>query len=269
VLAWPWPLPQTVVIHWSGSQYEAIATYRFDEPLAEPQGKKVAGIDLGEIHMAVSHDGDHTHLLNGRHLRSKRQYRNKLLEHLNKKIDKRKKGSRRKKQLIRSKHKQLKKLSNQIKEIEHRQTSLLVSTLYQEGVQTLAIGDVRTIRLTLDVGTKTNQKLHQWSFGSVRHKLTYKAQRLGMQVVLQEEARTSKTCPRCGKKRKSAPRGRTFVCGNKACRWSYHRDGVGSINIRAEYQGVFGSPLVVGEMAPPTGLRFWPHTRVARWKLDS
>jgi putative transposase len=28
VLDWQWELPQTVVIHWTGSQYEAIATYK-------------------------------------------------------------------------------------------------------------------------------------------------------------------------------------------------------------------------------------------------
>jgi hypothetical protein len=45
------------------------------------------------------------------------------------------------------------------------------------------------------------------------------------------------------------------------CEWTYHRDGVGSINIRAKYLGQFS---VVGAMAPPTGLWFSPHTRVAR-----
>ena len=80
ILDWPWELPQTVVIHWTGTQYEAIATYEV-EPHAAPTGEKVAGIDLGEIHMAVSHDGEHTHIVNGRLLRSKRQYRNKLQEH--------------------------------------------------------------------------------------------------------------------------------------------------------------------------------------------
>jgi putative transposase len=28
VLAWPWDVPQTVVIRWTGQQYEAIATYK-------------------------------------------------------------------------------------------------------------------------------------------------------------------------------------------------------------------------------------------------
>jgi len=75
-------MPQTVVIHWTGKQYEAIATYKLYGPfqpekeeasLEERQVEHSAGIDLGEVHMAVSHDGEHTHILNGRLLRSKRQ----------------------------------------------------------------------------------------------------------------------------------------------------------------------------------------------------
>jgi transposase len=48
---------------------------------------------------------------------------------------------------------------------------------------------------------------------------------------------------------------------------TYHRDGVGSINIWAKYQGVFGSPLVVGRMAHPTGMRYFSHVRVACGQL--
>src|SRR5713226_4752369 len=156
-------------------------------------------------HLAVSHDGEHTHIVNGRHLRSKRQYRNKPMEHLNKKIDRKKKGSRRRKKLIASKKRQLRKLKHQIADVEHKQTTQLVSTLYEEGVQTVVIGDVRAIRQDLDVGSTNNQKLHQWSAGTVRHMLTYKAERCGMTVALQEERYTSKTCPLCGHRRKSKP----------------------------------------------------------------
>src|SRR5437588_4263308 len=49
-----------------GTQNKAIATYCLEEAQVHPPGEKVAGIDLGEIHMAVSHDGEHTHILNGR-----------------------------------------------------------------------------------------------------------------------------------------------------------------------------------------------------------
>ncbi len=144
-LPWPWELPKTVVIRWTGTQYEAVATYQV-EACGNPTGAKIAGIDLGEIHMAVSHDGEETHILNGRYLRAKRQYRNKLIEHMDKKISRRSSSSRQRKKLIRSKQKQLRKLKNQIKDIEHKQTTGLISTLHQNGVQTVVIGDVRDIR---------------------------------------------------------------------------------------------------------------------------
>jgi putative transposase len=198
MLSWPWELPQTVVIHWTGTQYEAIAIYKQDQPGIAPLGESIAGIDLGEVHMGVSHDGGHTHILNGRLLRSKRQYQNKLKEHLSKRIDRKKKGSKRRKRLIAAKKKQLKKIKQQIRDVEHKQTTHLISTLYQEGVQIVAIGDVRDIRQDLDVGSTNNQKLHQWSHGHARHLLTYKAERLGMAVILQEEKYTSRTCPACG-----------------------------------------------------------------------
>lgn len=265
VLDWPWELPQTVVIHWTGTQYEAIATYQQERTYGPYPVGNVAGIDLGEIHMAVSHDGTQTHILNGRLLRSKRQYQNKLKEHLSKKIDVKKKGSRRRKKLIKSKQKQLKKLKNQVKDIEHKQTTRLISTLRENGVQTVVIGDVRDIRQDLDVGSKTNQKLHQWSHGRTRFLLTYKAERCEMNIALQEESYTSRTCPRCRHVRKSKVNGRVFHCTNKKCGFTWHRDGVGSINIRQKY---LGCGPVVGAMAPPTGMRFAPHVRVARWEKE-
>src|SRR5260370_5398224 len=192
VLFWEWDLPQTVIIHWTGSEYEAIATYQIGEGLPEeeelsPQERRAehsAGIDLGEVHPAVSYDGQRVHLLNGRLLRSKRQYRNKLIARMDAKISRCKKGGKQRRKLIRAKQKRLRKLKHQIQDIEHKLTSYLVNTLQREGVQKLVIGEVRTIRHGLDKGSKTNQKLHQWSFGSIRHKLTYKAERLGMCVVL-------------------------------------------------------------------------------------
>ena len=72
VLDWQWDLPNTVVIHWTGKHYEAIATYEQETAIPIEAGE-VAGIDLGEVHMAVSHDGEQTYILNGRYLRSKVQ----------------------------------------------------------------------------------------------------------------------------------------------------------------------------------------------------
>ncbi|HXG94810.1 MAG TPA: zinc ribbon domain-containing protein [Blastocatellia bacterium] len=67
---------------------------------------------------------------------------------------------------------------------------------------------------------------------------------------------TTQICPACGNRKK--PKGRQYVC---ACGFRYHRDGVGSLNIRSKY---LGRGPVVGRMARPVGIRYQPHSDVAR-----
>ena len=102
---------------------------------------------------------------------------------------------------------------------------------------------MRNIRQNIDYGTTANQRLHQWVFGKVRQMIQYKAERLGMKVVLQDEKYTSQTCPMCNNKHKS--NNRNYIC---KCGFKYHRDAVGAINIRKKY---LGENQVVGVMASP------------------
>jgi putative transposase len=261
VIPWVWDTPVWVEIGWDGKQHELRACYKIVD--APPKGEKeeggVAGVDLGEIHLAVAHDGENTYIANGRLLRSKRRYQNKLQAKLSRLIDRKKRGSRRYRRLIRSKQKQLARLNRQIQDILHKQTTRLVSTLCARGVQTVVIGDIQNIRVSAArvsgtesfYGKKANQKIHQMVHGQARHYITYKAERLGMRVVLQDERYSSQTCPACNKRNK--PKGRGHRCG---CGFRFHRDGVGAINLRRTYLGL--GP-VVGVMASPIGLRFQPH----------
>ncbi|MHB9146176.1 MAG: RNA-guided endonuclease TnpB family protein [Symbiobacteriia bacterium] len=251
-VSWQWDVPKLVEIGWDGQQYELRATYA-EAIQAAPQGDKVAGIDLGEVHLAVAHDGERCIIANGRLLRSKRRYQNKLKPSLSHLIDTKQRGSRRRRRLTRSKRRQLAKLDHQIRDIQHKQTTALISTLHASGVQKVVIGDMRDVRQDLNYGHKANQKLHQMLHGATRHMLTYKATRLGMATDLQDEAYTSQTCPACGHRHK--PSGREYRC---ACGFRYHRDGVGSWNIRQKY---LGSGPVVGAMASPSGVRYRPHMR--------
>lgn len=258
-------VPKQIEIGWDGAQYELRAVYILaqttqastmpvGDQARQPLDPKTAGVDLGEIHPAAAHDGVHCTIANGRVLRSKRRYQNKLKAELSARIDIKKRGSRRRRRLVRSKRRQLGKLDNQIHDILHKQTTKLVSTLQQAGVQTVVIGDVREIRQDLDYGHKANQRIHQMLHGKTRHMITYKAWRRGMQVELQDEAYTTQTCPRCGKRYK--PRGRDYKC--RRCGLVYHRDGVGAWNIRQKY---LGCGPVVGAMAPPIGQRYTSHAR--------
>jgi putative transposase len=260
-------LPATLVIHWKDTGgYEAIATYRRDKPVAVTTGK-VAAIDLGEVHIAALHDGEKSTIFNGGELRAKKRYQNKLKAKLSSKIDKQKKGSKRRKKTIRSKKKQLAKISNQIRDIEHKVSRALVSTMQNAGVQTVVIGDVRNIRQNNDKGKEANQQIHQWSHGKVRFYATYKSEGVGMEVKLQEESYTSQECPKCAARNK--PVGRVYHC--KTCGYCGHRDAVGSWNIRKKYlkKTAQSDSSVVGFMAQPSGVRFHPHLSVAQERSNA
>lgn len=252
IIDWYWEKPKIVELGWNKSSlcYELRPCYvREDVTLVTDGG--VAACDLGEIHPMVFADGINTDIFNGRLLRSKRQYQNQLKANLSNLIDKKKRSSKRRKKLIKSKQKQLAKINNQIKDIEHKLTSKAVSILKERSIQTLVIGDVRDIRKSIDYGKKTNQKLHQWSFGSVRQKLEYKCAKFGIKTELISEEYTSQECLSCRKRNK--PKNRNYKC---SCGFKFHRDGVGSNNIRAKY---LGEIPVVGLMASPSGVRYTPH----------
>ncbi|MBW4616137.1 MAG: transposase [Desmonostoc vinosum HA7617-LM4] len=254
IIDWAFYVPKLVEMGWDGKQYEIRACYATVEPVAVFDGI-VAAVDMGEIHLAVAHDGEQTYILNGRALRAKRQYQNRLKAKLSSRIDQMKRGSNRRKRLVRSKQRQLAKLNNQIKDIQHKQTTRLVSTFKSRNVQTVVIGDIRDIRSSVDYGNRANQKIHQMLHGQTRQMLTYKAEKLGMRVELIDERYTTQTCPSCGKRHK--PKNRLYKC---RCGFRFHRDGVGAINIRKKYLGCMDIP-VVGVMAAPIGLRFRPHTQ--------
>jgi putative transposase len=253
VITWAYGLPVQVEMGWDGKQYELRATYRV-EPSQPIATGSVAGVDLGEVHLATSHDGTRTTILNGGYVRSVRRYQNKLKGKLGARIDRQKEGSQRRRKTIRSKKMQLKKVAHQLRDALHKLTTKLVSTLHQQGVQTVVIGDIRDIRKNTEHGHTGNQRLHQMPSGIVRHMLTYKAERLGMQVVLVDERYTTRTCPACGRRYK--PTGRMYRCSHPLCRFVFHRDGVGAINIRQKYTA---SGPVVGAMASPTGIRYQAH----------
>jgi len=251
---WTFDLPCLVRIRWRGDQYELIATYA--QPEAEPITEgRVAALDLGEVHVAGCSDG---WLVNGRELRSLRRQREKTKQHLQVKMDRKKKGSTRWRRLKTAKARQLRKLDRRLRDLLHKATTGIVSTLLNTGVQTLVVGDLKGIRDGLDYGPKSNQKLHQWLYGRTIFQLRYKAERVGMAFELQDESYTSQTCPACGERHK--PNGRVYRCNG--CGFTGHRDvHVGPVNIRAKYLGE--APVAAG-MAPAWGIRLTPHLPVAQ-----
>ena len=219
-------------------------------------GEEVVGVDIGEIHPIVSHDGQATHIYNGRYIRSLYRYRNKVLAEFSQTISRCKRHSKRWWRLTRRKWKRIRKIDNQIKDALHKQTTKFVKYCHAKGIGTIVLGDLTGIRKRIDYGKRANQKLHQWAFGKIAELITYKAKALGIKVKVIDESYTSQTCPKCGNRKK--PTHRNYTC---ACGFKYHRDGVGAINIRQKYLGRLGDPVVADmdspamKMTPPLGFR--------------
>lgn len=236
-------------------RYELHFVYNTEKPdVSKADG--VMGVDIGEIHPIVSHDGHNTLIFNGRYIRSLYRLRNKVIASFGKKIDRCKRHSKRWWHLVRRKWKRIRKIDNQIKDALHQHTTKFVKHCSESGIGTIAIGDLTGIRANINYGKRANQKLHQWAFGKVTELITYKTKALGIKVELVDEAYTSQTCPKCGNRKKPTNRNYTCTCG-----FQYHRDGVGAINIRKKYLGRFGVPVVADtdnqavKMTPPVGFR--------------
>ena len=229
-------------------QYCLHFVYNVCKPV-KSKSEGLVGVDIGEIHPMVSHDGVITNIFNGRYIRSLYRLRNKVIASFGKKIDRCKRHSQRWWHLVKRKWKRIKKIDNQIMDGLHKHTTKFVKLCESRGMGTIVLGDLTGIRENINYNKKTNQKLQQWAFGKITQLITYKAKALGIKVEVIDESYTSQTCPNCGNRKK--PTNRNYAC---KCGFTYHRDGVGAINIRQKYLGHLGVP-VVATMASPIGIR--------------
>jgi len=238
----------TIELVYDYGQWELHFTYY--ETIEKPEaGNGVIGIDLGEVHPMVCFDGQVALIFNGRYIRSLYRLRNKVLAGFNAAISKCQRHSKRWWKLTRRKWKRIRRIDNQIKDGLHKHTRKLMDECEVRGIGTVVVGNLTGIRDHIDYGKKSNQKLHQWPFAKLINMITYKAKALGIKVKHINEAYTSQTCPKCGNRKK--PNKREYKC---KCGFTYHRDGVGAINIRQKYLGCLGVP-VVAHMAAPQGFR--------------
>jgi putative transposase len=203
---------------------------------------QTAAIDLGEIHPVAITDGEEVYIVSCRELRSIAQQTNKELAALQKKQARCQRGSRRSRRLNQAKKKRLARQKRRRRDLEHKVSRATIDWCNEKKIGVLALGDVR------DVADKTKekkrlarperQKVSNWSHGTIRRYLGYKAEAEGISVHDRvPEHYTSQTCIACGLQHK--PKGRVFRC--PTCGLVFPRDGVGCANLL--------SRVVHGELA--------------------
>jgi IS605 OrfB family transposase len=203
----------------------------------------IAGVDLGEIHPAAMTDGVSAAVVSCRALRSNTQYTNKRVSVLCSKQDHLVKGSSRWKRLQRRKNRFLAQQKRRERDLVHKASRAVIGWAQDNGVGTLAIGNVRDVADGKRLNKVAQQKVSQWPHGLMRRYLGYKAEAAGIGVDDEvDEAYTTKTCPQCGARTK--PKGRVYAC--HACGFRGVRDTVGAANILSRYQ--YGE---LGRVMPP------------------
>jgi putative transposase len=240
---------------WRADHYELALTLDTGEtspavpppalPVCSPEaltaaGAIVAGIDLGEVHIAaVTTTQRHALVVSGRMLRSCKQGRNRQHAILQEKLSRCQKDSRRAKRLQRRKAQVSARLYRQQREILHQAAKEVIDFCVQEGVTHLAVGDVRDLQTGVSLGKVTNQKISQWPHGQFVRYLREKGARRGITLDWIDESYSTKTCSVSSHVRSTSPRGRRFHC--PGCGARIHRDVNGASNIcsKAAY-GTYG-----------------------------
>jgi putative transposase len=208
-----------------------------DIPQAEQApGTVQATVDLGEIHLAaVTTNTGKAMIVTGRGIRSLKRQRNQQLGKIAKKQARCKKYSRRWKKLQRAKHKQCCRAERRIRDMRHKATRQVIDFCVEHEVGTLFIGNPHGVRND-DKGRHHNQRMALWEYGKDIDYLTHKAKAAHIMSFTGSERGTSSRCPACGHKHR--PKGRNWVC--RTCRFTGHRDLVGSVNM---HHDVFGTHL--------------------------
>ena len=203
-----------------------------------PQGNPdiIAAIDEGIINpMTVAIETEDSYdvlVVNGRHARAVKHYRNTRIATLQEKLSRCVKGSKRWRKLN-AKRKRIEAMTDSALHNANHQTTRKVADFMQAHApdassrETCAASRRAPARTRPSAsGTTKNQRrrLSQWSRGRQETLLEHKT---GMAIEHIDESWSSKTCPAC--QTRNHPNGRGYHCHN--CGFTCNRDAVGAINI--------------------------------------
>jgi putative transposase len=150
-----------------------------------------AGIDLGINNLATltsNKCGFVPRLVNGRPVKSINQNYNKHRADLQSKLAQMHAKRHTSHRLERLTNKRTRKIEHYVHTASRRIIDLLVS----EGIGTLVIGYNQEWKQEVNIGKRTNQNFVNIPFARFIHMLTYKAELVGIRVILTEESYTSK-----------------------------------------------------------------------------
>jgi putative transposase len=209
---------------WNGDEWELHIVCKH-EIEAESPGDETAGIDLSMKNFAaVSYSTADHELYPGNVLKTNERYFAKEIA---------KCTSSRSNIALRLRRKRSERRFHYL----HAVTKHIVTDCVEQGVGTIAVGNLKGIREedetgeTHNWGDRGNEGLHGWAFDRFSNLLTYKTKAEGIAVTTVGERDTLKTCSCCGQKRDAnrVERG-LYVC--RGCTAVMNADSNDAENIR-------------------------------------
>lgn len=170
------------------THYVVEVVYTIPIQPADVDRDRVASIDIGLDNLATvtSNQPDFVPLLvNGRPLKSINQFYNKERARLQRLLSDGQTTSRRLEQLT-------DKRNRRVQAYLHRASRLIIERLVQHRIGALVIGKNDGWKQAINLGSRTNQNFVQIPHARFIEMLTYKAQLVGIQVILTDERYTSK-----------------------------------------------------------------------------
>ena len=162
--------------------------YEVEEKKLLPDNGKYAAMDLGIDNLcSVSSNCCNSFIINVKPVKSINQYYNKKKAKLQKRV---------KKCQNRNRSKRLQKLTEKrnrkVKDYFHKTSRYIVNQLVSNQINTLIVGYNKGWKQEVNIGKRNNQKFVDIPFMMLRDMLSYKCKLVGINVIVTEEAYTSK-----------------------------------------------------------------------------
>ena len=152
--------------------------------------KRYAGIDLGVNNLAMITSNVKEikpYGINGKPLKSMNQFYNKRKSEIQSVLEKRN-GKKKSKRLQKLELKRKNKIDNYL----HKASKLIVNKLKEDKINTIVIGKNDNWKQETDIGKKNNQNFVDIPHSRFIDMISYKCEREGINVIIQEESYTSK-----------------------------------------------------------------------------
>lgn len=163
-------------------------SYEVQEAQLQPQGGKIAGIDIGLNNLVALSSNDigmKPSLINGRPLKSINQYYNKKAAKMKSLLPKDVFWSKALSRLTR-------KRNNRVQTELHKISTYIVNELIKYNIDTLIVGNNKGMKQGIGIGRTNNQNFVSIPFYKLRRMLEYKCKQVGIHYIETEESYTSK-----------------------------------------------------------------------------